>query len=775
MHARTKKIVDMARRSLTESKEVISNVIENNIMLPISINDCVVLSQGNIDLNNCPIIFDSSDLSMETIGQSEFGTKSAESILIENVLNEVTVTSEICSVQENGTLILGNDIENILQADICDGNLNNSVEVEFLEINSTKKIQDNHNVQCKNTNGNRVLDCQDCVAEDNSISFDSDITEQSTMSSQLPKDLSIKCTEINLKKRSKSLNVDKSTWKPNSNKKRRELGVPYQGKIKKDDNSWNYNINRPGKFLATPCHCILGNKTTSLKCSSLTENDRNAIFQKFWSKFSWSERKIYIQGLTKLENVKRRRGVEPVSKRNFSVKYHLKVRHNNVRVCKKMFLGTLGMKESTVLNWIKNDDEQIPLLSQSNKISETRIKKFAKVKEQLETFLNSLPKIESHYCRSSSSKLYIEPLWHSTSSLYNFYKNNYCSEVNIEPVSKTSFFATFHRMNLAIYIPKKDLCDVCVAYETKNLSIEEYERHQELKKEARSEKEKDKLSVQDFVFTMDLQSVLLCPKSTVSAMYYKTKLVVHNFTVYDLKTQNGYCYLWNEAEGALTANEFSSILVYFLQKEVIPKVSDPKSQNIILYSDGCTGQNRNSILANAFVNLSMLHNVTIIQKYLQKGHTQMEVDSMHSCIEKRIRNHKINIPADYVNMCKIARKDPRPYNVEYLNHEFFRRFDQLKFYSSIRPGKTVGDSVVTNIKALKYTEEGQIQYKLRHSEDWQILGQRFKPSPPFLFSDLPVLYKERRKIKKEKYQHLQILKQSLLEDYHSFYDNLPYV
>jgi hypothetical protein len=328
-------------------------------------------------------------------------------------------------------------------------------------------------------------------------------------------------------------------------------------------------------------------------------------------------------------------------------------------------------------------------------------------------------------------------------------------------------------MNLSIYTPKKDLCDVCVAHDTKNLNDEKYQEHQELKKEARAEKEKDKETEGIFVFTMDLQSVLLCPKSTVSAMYYKTKLIVHNFTLYDLKTQDGYCFLWNESEGGLTSNEFSSIVVHFLENKVIPKITD-KSQTIILYSDGCTGQIRNATLANALLNVSMTHKITIIQKYLLKGHTQMEVDSMHSCIEKKVRNFKVNISADYVTLCQVARTHPRPYNVEYLTHQFFKKIDNVKFYNSIRPGRTVGDATVTDIKAIKYTENGEIFYKLRHTGNWDRLNQRFKELPACHFNDLPPLYTERKKIKAEKFKHLQCLKESLLQDYHSFYNNIPH-
>lgn len=130
--------------------------------------------------------------------------------------------------------------------------------------------------------------------------------------------------------------------------------------------------------------------------------------------------------------------------------------------------------------------------------------------------------------------------------------------------------------------------------------------------------------------------------------------------------------MWYETKGGLSSNDFSSILTYFLENNVIPFLPNDKKE-IILYSDGCTGQNRNSILANALINVAMLHGVSIIQKYLEKGHTQMEVDAMHSCIEKKIRNRKINIPADYVHACKIARKHPKPYDVKYLTHDFFKK------------------------------------------------------------------------------------------------------
>jgi hypothetical protein len=69
-----------------------------------------------------------------------------------------------------------------------------------------------------------------------------------------------------------------------------------------------------------------------------------------------------------------------------------------VRVCKKMFLATLGMKETTVLKWIKQDgnlEETIEIHEEAteNKISKVRNSKFVESNSKLKEFLLSLPKV----------------------------------------------------------------------------------------------------------------------------------------------------------------------------------------------------------------------------------------------------------------------------------------------------------------------------------------------------------------------------------------------
>nr|CAH7754512.1 unnamed protein product [Callosobruchus chinensis] len=165
------------------------------------------------------------------------------------------------------------------------------------------------------------------------------------------------------------------------------------------------------------------------------------------------------------------------------------------------------------------------------------------------------------------------------------------------------------------------------------------------------------------------------------------------------------------------------------------------------------------------------------KKFLEKGHTQIEADSIHSTIERKLRHTNINVPADYVAICRNARRNPRPYTVYYLEHGFFKNFSKLTFVKSLRPGKKVGDPQVTDIRALRYSPDGSIAYKLRHSEEYQELSFNPKNTRQQLFcpfGELPTLYNAPLPVKEEKYSHLQFLKSSLLADYHLFYDTLPH-
>lgn len=89
---------------------------------------------------------------------------------------------------------------------------------------------------------------------------------------------------------------------------------------------------------------------------------------------------------------------------------------------------------------------------------------------------------------------------------------------------------------------------------------------------------------------------------------------------------------WDKTQCDLTASAaFKSSII-----DQLPMFyyNDNPNKSIILWSDGCCYQNKNTILSNTLLEFTVIHKVIIEQKYLTKGHTQMERDSVHSFNKK---------------------------------------------------------------------------------------------------------------------------------------------
>ena len=71
---------------------------------------------------------------------------------------------------------------------------------------------------------------------------------------------------------------------------------------------------------------------------------------------------------------------------------------------------------------------------------------------------------------------------------------------------------------------------------------------------------------------------------------------MHNFTFFDLKTK---CFTSHEGESKLSANEFSSIICKFIEDRI------PDKEEVTLWIDGCTYQNRNRTLADGILSVAM--------------------------------------------------------------------------------------------------------------------------------------------------------------------------
>lgn len=102
--------------------------------------------------------------------------------------------------------------------------------------------------------------------------------------------------------------------------------------------------------------------------------------------------------------------------------------------------------------------------------------------------------MESHYCRSTSKKLFIEQTISAKADLYKEY-TNYCRNEGRKAASTCYFMTLFEENNLSVFTPRKDRCDTCCGHEAGNITDENYQRNIQMKEQARNAKQKTKLCV----------------------------------------------------------------------------------------------------------------------------------------------------------------------------------------------------------------------------------------------------------------------------------------
>lgn len=561
------------------------------------------------------------------------------------------------------------------------------------------------------------------------------------------------------------------------NKAARVAGKPYLG-YKKMSDKWIPCVEKPERILKSRC---LHTNTTyksknSFLCGLVSDDERKHIHEKFWGLKTWAEKIAFIKTSAVRRCIRRRRKSQQtsLSKKQSGHDIYLNKSDANctrVRVCRQFFLNTICIGEDSFRRWTRDTDnlneesteqDNLQLEATSSTVCPRRN---SELKKTVKTWLDILPKVPSHYCRSTTTKIYVESTFRSTLHMHQVYKE-WCIENNYRAASRMVFTRVLAQERIGIHQPRKDQCDTCCSYKTGNISQQEYENHIKKKNEAREAKKNaiDSADEETIVITVDVQSVLLAPKLLASSLYYKMKLQCHNFTVYNAISKEVTIYFWHEADGNVTANEFTSCLINYCQN--LPT----SMKRIIIISDGCAHQNRNRILSSALSDLAQNKKINIEQLYLEKGHTMMEVDSVHSTIEQYIKP-PIYSPSDYITRMRQARPQ-QPYDVKSIHFDFFLNYEELESnLKSIRPGKKKGDPVVVDIRGLKYSPDRSIFYRLRHIDQWTILPQR-RCNQGILVPNR--LYMTPLKITESKFKHLQELKTVVDRDYHPFYDSLAY-
>lgn len=190
-----------------------------------------------------------------------------------------------------------------------------------------------------------------------------------------------------------------AVWIKNVRKTNKNLGLEY--------------VSTKGKVVSAvkmkePCSC-------SWNCRHLlTPEDRDKIFSTFWASGNHDRQWDFIRNSSRRkETSPRAKNNQPAaaSKKKWFYSYFFKCNDEEIKVCKTMFLSTLGIGESWVGSaWNHLNPDKGNTVS-PDKRGRHNAHPIAITPEKIETVkehIKLFPRVPSHYCRKDSEREYLE-------------------------------------------------------------------------------------------------------------------------------------------------------------------------------------------------------------------------------------------------------------------------------------------------------------------------------------------------------------------------------
>ncbi|KAJ8897504.1 hypothetical protein PR048_002851 [Dryococelus australis] len=224
------------------------------------------------------------------------------------------------------------------------------------------------------------------------------------------------------------------------------------------------------------------------------------------------------------------------------------------------------------------------------------------VKELVRNHISSMPPQESHYSRSTSSKLYlsselcVERMYDLFKKIHHYIK---CSCSLYRDIFRSEFKLRFGP-------PRPDSCSYCdeiyihlVATETddeqKRISAQSTLHHRKAETAYEVLHEDVVMSKSNTTYVVlctDMQQVLFCPTLHHSPMFYQSQFSAYNQCVHNMGTVKPYMFVWNESVAKCGSSEIPSCILKYIELHFEPlKVGEIRK--LVVWSDRCIAQNNN--------------------------------------------------------------------------------------------------------------------------------------------------------------------------------------
>lgn len=387
--------------------------------------------------------------------------------------------------------------------------------------------------------------------------------------------------------------------------------------------------------------------------------------QSFYSKPDRQVQNEYILKYTTCETPRRSRPRTDVQEKNVTIKYFMNKRRDGVvqrvQVCKKTFIETLGVSRDRVQNLCKQFF-QSGITPVDKRGGFKNAAKFEHKRHAFKNFIESLRPIDKHYCRSKNTHRYYLSSDLSIAKLHNMYNESVLQNLHVN----YEYFRTYFEQNYNIGFgtPSTDVCSFCLMHKETIKFSQDPDEKIKLQTELTVHKAKAKAFFDALrtdvegtkILSYDCQKNLILPKLPDQSSYYLRQLYYYNFTVCeglstDKQTQNNtFCYIWTENDYQKGSNQIASAIYHRLCNTNLEGITTIK-----LVSDGCGGQNKNSIMVGmvctwlAKDSPESVKNVTLLFPVV--GHSFIPPDRVFGRIEKEIQKREnIVNPQEYVDI-----------------------------------------------------------------------------------------------------------------------------
>ena len=205
---------------------------------------------------------------------------------------------------------------------------------------------------------------------------------------------------------------NENEWKQNIRKRQRNNGLEYTSKLGKTVQARKTIYHRCGR-------CV--NKCNDV----LSDDDRDIVFQNYWSMGDRRRQREYISNHVNAK-AKLRKTVCS-NKRKVTYHYFFTVRGKRIKVCKAVFLKTLGIGERTIAYTMSSKSETGQVKADKRGKQKPGISKPEAVREAVKSHILSFPSLESHYARSGTTRKYIDKDLNIT-KMHSLYMEHYIND-----------------------------------------------------------------------------------------------------------------------------------------------------------------------------------------------------------------------------------------------------------------------------------------------------------------------------------------------------------